>query len=93
MDRITEEAVSSLQAQVSIQHLVLLAMLGTHPDPEALLKQWRALLADSIECKSAIPSTSRQSDLVRERCENFATEWTAVLVDEVLARSTNLRNG
>lgn len=91
MDRNTEEAVSSLQAQVSVQHLMLLTLVKTHPDPDALLEQWRAVLADSIECKSALPSTSRRSDLVRERCENFATEWTALLVDESLARSPNLQ--
>lgn len=87
MDRITEEAVSSLQAQLSVQHLVLLALIRTHPDPATLLKQWRTVLADAADCKSSLPSTSRRSDLVRERCEHFAEEWTAVLVDETVARS------
>jgi len=92
MDRITEEAVSSLQAQVSVQHLVLLALLRTHPDPAALLEKWRAVLADAVECNSSLPSTSRKSDLVRERCERFAEEWTAVLVDETVARPRDVRS-
>jgi hypothetical protein len=89
MNRTTEEAISSLQAQVSIQHLVLLAMIKTHPEPAVLLQEWRRVLTDSIDCKSAIPSTSRHSELVRERCENFAEEWTAQLVDAAVDRSTN----
>lgn len=92
MDRIAEEAWSSLQAQVSVQHLVLLALVRTHPDPAALLKQWRAVLADAIDCKSSLPSTSRGSELVRERCGHFAEEWTALLVDEALARSGDFRS-
>ena len=90
MDRITtEEAISSLQAQVSVQHLVLLTMIKTHPEPVGLLQEWRRILADSINCKSALPSTSRHSDLVRERCETFAEEWTAQLVDAAVDNSTN----
>jgi hypothetical protein len=89
MDRITEEAISSLQAQVSVQHLVLLTMIKTHPEPAGLLQEWRRVLADSIDCNSALPSTSRHSDLVRERCENFAEEWTAQLVDAAVDSSTN----
>ncbi|WP_363800088.1 hypothetical protein ABU614_08655 [Lysobacter firmicutimachus] len=81
MDRITEETVSSLQAQIAVQHLVLLSLVKTHPYPNQLLEKWRAVLADSTECKSALPSTSRESDLVRERCDHFAEEWTVQLVD------------
>ena len=90
MDRNTEEAVASLQAQVSVQHLVLLTLLRTHPDPAGVLKQWRSVLADASECRSALPSTSRKSDLVQERCDLFAEEWTALLVDEAVARSPGL---
>lgn len=87
MDRNTEEAVSSLQAQVSIQHLVLLSLIKTHPEPASILKQWQSVLADAVECKSALPSTSRSSELVRERCEHFAEEWTAHLVDATVDRA------
>lgn len=93
MDRIIEEAVSSLQAQLSVQHLVLLALIRTHPEPTKLLEQWRNVLADATDCKSSLPSTSRGSDLVRERCEHFAEEWTAALVDETVARSRDFGPG
>ncbi|UJB19167.1 MULTISPECIES: hypothetical protein [Lysobacter] len=89
MDRTTEEAISSLQAQVSVQHLVLLSVIKAHPQPAALLQEWHRVRADAIDCKSAIPSTSRHSELVRERCENFAEEWTAQLVDAAVDSSTH----
>jgi len=92
MDRNTEEAVSSLQAQVSVQHLALLGLLRTHPEPAAVLQQWRLLSADALACKSALPSTSRHSELVRERCEHFAEEWTAQLADEAVDRVNGKRN-
>lgn len=88
MDRNTEEAISSLQAQIAIQHLMLLSLVKTHPYPNQLLETWRSVLADCVECKSALPSTSRESDLVRERCEHFAEEWTAQLVDVAVDRSS-----
>ena len=33
MDRITEESICSLQAQVHVQGLALRALVATHPDP------------------------------------------------------------
>jgi hypothetical protein len=88
MDRITEEMLCSLQAQVAMQHLMLLALVKTHPDPDKVLAMWRTALADAVDCKSAVPSTCRHSDLVRERCADFSEQWTALLVEEAVLRSS-----
>ena len=92
MDRITEEAIASLQAQVAIQHLVLLSLVRSHPDPPAVLAQWRSLLADAGERRSGLPSTGRRSELVGECCERFAEVWTAQLVDESVNRASLRRD-
>lgn len=88
MDRITEEMLSSLQAQVAMQHLMLLALVKAHPDPARVLAMWQSALADAVDCKSAVPSTCRHSDLIRERCADFSEQWTALLVDEAVVRSS-----
>ena len=89
MERIVEEAIASLQAQLAAQQLMLLSLVKNHPQPAAVLEQWRGLWCDAAERKSALPRTSRHSDLVRERCEDFAEQWTAQLIEESLSRNAS----
>ncbi|GEM_PF-2381364 len=84
MDRSTEEALCSLQAQVHVQAVALRALADTHPDPAALLAMWRQRLSDA----QAGPASAhaRGSAYLGELCRAHAEEWTAELVELALPR-------
>ena len=82
MDRITEEALCSLQAQVHVQEQVLRALVATHPDPEGLLAQWRKVLAGMGA--SPVAAHERDSEYLAEHCRARAEDWTAELVELTL---------
>ena len=82
MDRSTEEAMCSLQAQVHVQGLALRALAATHPDPTALLAAWRSVLADAET--GPISVRERDSAYLAELCRVHAEDWTAELVDLTL---------
>lgn len=83
MDRITEEAMCSLQAQVHVQGLALRALAATHPDPAALLAAWRQLLAD---VSGPVAVHERDSAYLAEHCRVRAEDWTAELVELTLPK-------
>ena len=80
MDRSTEEAMCSLQAQVHVQGLALRALAATHPDPAALL----------AEVDGAI---DEYEDLVRRinRTNSATTIGPAETLTDALARRDALR--
>jgi hypothetical protein len=82
MDRTTEEALCSLQAQVHVQELALRALVATHPDPAALLKAWRQCLADAGG--GPVAAHARDSEYLAEHCRIRAEDWTAELVELTL---------
>lgn len=84
MDRETEEAVCDLQAQVYVLRLALRALLRTHPDPDAALVAWRQALAEAATTSPAAPSNARASEYLADRCQVFAEDWTAELVDRAV---------
>ena len=84
MDRITEEALCSLQAQVHVQEIALRALVATHPDPHALLDAWRQCLADAGS--GPIAANARDSAYLAEHCRIRAEDWTAELVELTLPR-------
>jgi hypothetical protein len=84
MDRTTEEALCSLQAQVHVQGLALSALAATHPDPVALLAAWRKLLAQAGAGPVAVHA--RHSEYLAEHCRVRAEDWTAELVELTLPR-------
>ncbi|WP_115841895.1 hypothetical protein [Lysobacter soli] len=84
MDRSTEEAMCSLQAQVHVQGLALRALAATHPDPTALLAAWRNLRVDAET--GPISVRERDSAYLDELCRIRAEDWTAELVDLTLPR-------
>ena len=81
MDRETEEALCDLQAQVYVLRLALRALVRTHPDPSASLAAWRAALAEVATTSPVAPSYARGSEYLAERCQAFAEDWTAELVE------------
>jgi hypothetical protein len=82
MDRITEEALCSLQAQVHVQGLALRALVATHPDPAGLLAGWRRCLAEAGAAPLA--AHARDSEYLAEHCRVRAEDWTAELVELTL---------
>lgn len=84
MDRNTEEAMCSLQAQVHVQGLALRALAATHPDPAALLAAWRQSLADAESGPVAV--RARDSAYLGELCRVRAEDWTAELVELTLPK-------
>jgi hypothetical protein len=82
MDRITEESLCSLQAQVHVQEVVLRALVATHPNPSALLAAWQQCLADAGS--GPIAANARDSAYLAEHCRVRAEDWTAELVELTL---------
>jgi hypothetical protein len=79
MDRITEESLCSLQAQVHVHGLVLRALAATHPDPAGLLAAWRQCLAEVGA--APVAAHARDSEYLAEHCRVRAEDWTAELVE------------
>ena len=84
MDRSTEEAVCSLQAQIHVQGLALRALAATHPDPAGLLAAWRQVLADAGS--GPVAADDRDSAYLAEHCRVRAEDWTAELVELTLPK-------
>ena len=81
MDRETEEALCDLQAQVCVLRLALRALVRTHPDPSVALAAWRAALAEAATSNPVAPSYVRSSAYIADRCQAYAEDWTAQLVE------------
>jgi len=80
MDRATEEIICDLQAQVYTLRVGLRALARTHPDPNALLMAWREAL-ELATAGPVVPAYARRSEYLAERCQAFAEDWTAELVE------------
>jgi hypothetical protein len=80
MDRVIEDALCDLQAQVHVQCIAMRALARTHPDPGQLLAAWRDALADAV-ANGPVDLHARRSAVLAERCRTFAEDWTAELVE------------
>jgi hypothetical protein len=89
MDNWREE-VAILQAQLSVQQMVLKAVVHTHPGPVELLHQWRRLRADRIAAAYELPAGVRTSEWLSQHVQAFAEDWTAELVDAVTRQGERL---
>lgn len=87
MDRETEEALCDLQAQVYVLRLALRALVRIQPDPNASLAAWRQALAEVATVSPVAPSHVRGSEYLAERCQVFAEDWTAELVERAVPQS------
>ena len=81
MNRITEEALCDVQAQLYALRIVVRAVVRTHPDPAALLSAWRDALSEAATCSPVAPAGWRSSDYLAERVRASAEDWTAELVE------------
>lgn len=80
------EMLALLRAQVTVHHLALRALVQSHPDPAAILAEWRRIRADAVAAAYVLPSDERASAWLGERVHAFAEDWTAELVEQVTAR-------
>ena len=85
MDRITEQTLCDLQAQLYVQRIALCALARAHPDPDAVLSAWRAALADAAS-DPVVAAHAQRSEFLAERCQAFAEDWTAELVELAVPR-------
>ena len=84
------EEVAMLQAQLTVQHMALRALVHSHPEPEALLQQWRTLRADRVAAAYTLRADVRGSDWLSQHVQAFAEDWTAELVEAVTRHADGL---
>lgn len=84
------EDVAILQAQLAVQHMALRALVQSHPEPAALLQQWRTLRADRAAAAYTLPADVRASEWLSQHVQAFAEDWTAELVDAVTRHADRL---
>jgi hypothetical protein len=82
------EMLALLKAQVAVHHMALRALVHSHPDPAAVLAEWRKIRADAVNAAYVLPSDERRSAWLGEHVHAFAEDWTAELVDAAAARET-----
>lgn len=81
MDRMTEEALCEVQAQLYALRVAMRAIARSHPDPVALLATWREALIEVQTCNPVAPTGWRSSDYLAEQMHACAEDWTAELVE------------
>lgn len=82
------ELLAILKAQVTVHHMALRALLHSHPDPAAVLAEWRKIRADAVNAAYVLPSAERTSAWLTEQVHAFAEDWTAELVDAATLHGT-----
>lgn len=89
MDNWREEA-AILRAQLAAQQMALRKLIQSHPQPAALLQQWRELRADRVAAASVLPADVRASEWLTQHVQAFTEDWTAELVDAVTRNADRL---
>lgn len=79
------EVLALLKAQVTVHHMALRALVHSHPNPPAVLAEWRKIRADAVNAAYVLPSDERNSAWLSEQVQAFAEDWTAELVDAAAA--------
>jgi hypothetical protein len=80
MDEPWREELDVLKARLAVQHLVLRALVHSHPDAPAVLDAWRKLRADTVAAAYSLPADMRVSEWLSEQVQAFAADWLAELV-------------
>jgi len=75
-----------LKAQVTVHQMALRALVHSHPDPAAVLAEWRKIRADAVNAAYLLPTDERHSAWLSEHVQAFAEDWTAELVDAAATR-------
>ncbi|WP_140908599.1 hypothetical protein [Cognatiluteimonas lumbrici] len=84
MDNWRDE-LGAIKARLAVQHLALRALVRSHPDPTAVLDEWRKLRADSVAAAYALPTEMRE--WLTDQVHAFAEEWTAELTRAAAAET------
>lgn len=80
MDNWREE-LALLKAQLAVQHMALRALVHSHPEPGAVLDEWRRLRANTVAAAYSLPADIRSSEWLSDHVQGFAEDWTAELSD------------
>ena len=83
MDKHWRDELAIVKAQLAVQHMALRALAQSHPDPAAVLEEWRKLRADTVAAAYSLPADVRASEWLTDHVQAFAEDWTAELVDAV----------
>jgi hypothetical protein len=78
MDNWREELVA-IKARLAVQQLALRALVHSHPDPAAVLAEWRELMADSITAAYAPAADASSCEWLTLQVQALAEEWTTEL--------------
>ena len=81
MDKDLRSELAMLKAQLAVQHMALRALVQSHPQPTAVLDEWRKLRADTVAAAYSLPPDVRASEWLGEQIQVFAEDWTAELID------------
>jgi hypothetical protein len=73
------EELALLEARLAVQHLALRALVHSHPDPPAVLDEWRKLRADNVAAAYALPADVRVGEWLSEQVQALAADWMAEL--------------
>ncbi len=87
------EPLAILKAQLTVHQMALRALLHSHPDPAAVLAEWRKIRADAVNAAYALPSDERTSAWLTEQVHAFAEDWTAELADAATLHGTPSTQG
>ena len=80
------DVLALLKAQVTVHHMALRALVHAHPDPAAVLAEWRRIRADAVNAAYVLPADERSSAWLSEQVHAFSEDWTAELVEAITAR-------
>jgi len=73
------EELALLKARVAVQHLALRALVHSHPQPHAVLDEWRKLRADNVVAAYGLSSDMRVNEWLSEQVHGLAADWMAEL--------------
>ena len=73
------EELALLKARLAVQHLVLRALVHSHPHPATVLDEWRKLRADTVAAAYASPAEAGAAEWLSEQMQSVAADWMAEL--------------
>jgi hypothetical protein len=73
------EELALLKARLAVQHLALRALVHSHPDPAAVLDEWRKLRADTVAAAYAVHAEAGAGEWLSEHMQSLAADWAAEL--------------
>lgn len=75
------QSLQALQARVEISDSVLAALIATHPDPGAVLREWQPIVAAAATTQALAVAAGQEypNDLMDAAVKDHVQRWTDVL--------------